>query len=676
MKRLMCFIAILLMGLSGLTNGQDSVEDLMNMDLEEMLNMQINVATGAKSLTSRESPGIITVVTAEDIRNSGARDLMDILYRVPGFYFGTDVEGVENIGFRGNWAHEGKMLLIWDGVENNELSYSTLILGNHYPVDQIKRIEIIRGPGSAIYGGNAELGVINIVTKNAEDIDGLAFTAVYGQLADTYRRKNISLSAGKKLGDLGLTLHGFFGQGNKSDKSYSDLNGDAYNLKDNASQNPLMLNLGAVYKGLTVRAIADRFTTTQRDMFAVNIPAEADALTTRYHAYHASVKYQWQVNDQLMVTPALRFRRHYSYNSADDDVNKILAIDPESDALYMYDRYTQRLTGELTMGYDLNPDVNVLVGAQAYQESAHAHENPEGRNNFAGPNKEYDKDEISFSDVAAFFQALIKTSFLNITAGGRYDTHSEGANAFVPRLGLTRVFSDRYHAKVLLSQAFRTPSLINVDLNSNIQPEKTTVVELEGGIKVNNKTFLTANIFDITINDPIVYVLDDEGESYKNFDKTGSQGFELEFRFQSDWNHQVFSYSFYTAENKDIIADYRIPNTESPDAWLQDQVLAFPKHKFCMNSTYFVSSRLTLNTNLVYQSKVYALRDENIEVFNFTILDMYVSYRYFGIKGLELGLGVYNLFNSDYYYIQPYQGGHNPIPGMGREILFRINWRT
>ncbi len=667
-------IGMVLLGMMGVgvSWGQDAIEDLMSMDLEELLNLEITVATGAKSLTPRESPGIVSVITEEEIRSSGARDLIDILYRVPGFAFGTDVEGVENVGFRGNWAHEGKMLLLLDGLENNELSYNTLILGNHYPVDHIKRIEIIRGPGSSIYGGNAELGVINIITKSAEDLNGVAVSAIYGQLEDTFRRRNISLSAGKKMGELGLTLHTFFGQGNKSDRDYTDGAGNSYNMKENADQNPLMVNLGLNYRGLSVRGMMDRQSTTQRNIFGANIPPAADPLPTHFHSYHGAIKYAWQLNEKLTITPALRFRRHYAYHALDEDVAKIMALDAENAALFIYERYTQRITEEVTASYDFNSNLNVLGGVQSYQESAHAGE--DDRSNFAGPDFDYSKKEISFSDVSAFAQMLMKTSLVNITAGGRYDSHSEGSSAFVPRLGLTRVFSDLYHVKLLASQAFRTPSLINVDLNADIKSEKTTVFELESGIKINANMFLTANLFDITLKDAIIYGVDDNGEFYANREKTGSRGVEFEFRFQTGMNSQVFSYSYYSSENKNKIEDYMVPRLEGEEGFMDDLVLAFPKHKFTLSSTYQLSSQFTFNTNLIYQSKTYGYASGTVQEFNFTLLDAYLRWHHFGVKGLELGVGCYNIFNVDYFFIQPYNGGHNPIPGMGREWLVRLSW--
>jgi len=65
----------------------------------------------------KDSPAVVTVVSGEDIRTSGARDLIDILYLVPGYFMGLDTEGVVGPGFRGLWGHEGKILLMIDGKE-------------------------------------------------------------------------------------------------------------------------------------------------------------------------------------------------------------------------------------------------------------------------------------------------------------------------------------------------------------------------------------------------------------------------------------------------------------------------------------------------------------------------------------------------------------------------------
>ena len=182
--------------------------DTINYDalsLQDLMNIKISVAS-IKELTPRESPGVISYISAEEIRESGANDLMDVLRMVPGFDFAMDVEGVVGLGVRGNWAHEGKVLMLIDGQEMNEGLYSSLQFGNHYSVENINRIEIIRGPGSAIYGGNAEYAVINIITNDAKDLHGIKFSGLYGQTAKSFAHRGLNIQAGEEFNDVSISL--------------------------------------------------------------------------------------------------------------------------------------------------------------------------------------------------------------------------------------------------------------------------------------------------------------------------------------------------------------------------------------------------------------------------------------------------------------------------------------
>ena len=191
---------------------------LSNLSLEELMDIPIEI--GTKIPTSiKELPGIITFVTQEQIRSSGARDLVDVLLQVPGFSLGTDVQGAVSLGFRGMWAHEGKVLLLWNGHELNEAFFGTLQLGRRYPLDHIKQIEIIRGPGSVIYGGFGELAVINVVTLKGEDLDGVEVTANYGEMGNTLGGRNLSFSYGKKWEDFSVSLQTFLSEGQRSNQN-------------------------------------------------------------------------------------------------------------------------------------------------------------------------------------------------------------------------------------------------------------------------------------------------------------------------------------------------------------------------------------------------------------------------------------------------------------------------
>ena len=236
-----------------------SLEQLLTMkahgvpsELEELIN-QLILAASKRPLTARESPGIVTLITSEEIKNSGARDLIDVLRLVPGIDFGVDVEGVVGIGTRGLWAHEGKILVLVDGQEITETLFGITPFGNHFAIDQIKKIEVIRGPGSAIYGGFAEYGVINIITKSAGDINGIAFTATGGQMESAMGRRNFNFSAGRVKKDFEISLGVFLGSASRSDQNFTDYYGNSYNMAGNSELNPTHINAGIAYKGFSAR---------------------------------------------------------------------------------------------------------------------------------------------------------------------------------------------------------------------------------------------------------------------------------------------------------------------------------------------------------------------------------------------------------------------------------------
>src|SRR5688572_12163577 len=205
--------ALLLFVLSGIVLRAQNLDSLMNLnafteesDLQKMLNK--NVSVSAQNLTTREIPGIISLVTSEEIQNSGARDMIDVLRLVPGFDVSQDLQFVMGLSLRGNWANEGKVLILMDGQPFNELLYQSVALGNRFSVDAIERIEIIRGPGSARYGGSAEYGVINIITKAASTLNGVNVYGTAGFLSEATGRTNggvMAASNGKKVSwDLSL----------------------------------------------------------------------------------------------------------------------------------------------------------------------------------------------------------------------------------------------------------------------------------------------------------------------------------------------------------------------------------------------------------------------------------------------------------------------------------------
>jgi iron complex outermembrane receptor protein len=151
-----------------------SAEDLLEMDIEDLMKVKIvTIATGAKQ-TLAQAPAVATVITADDIEALGATDLDDVLETVPGLHVGRTIYYNPIYTLRGiSSTYNPEMLVLVNGNSINILYTGgrTLIRGG-MPVNAIARIEIIKGPGSALYGADAFAGVINLITKTKADIEG------------------------------------------------------------------------------------------------------------------------------------------------------------------------------------------------------------------------------------------------------------------------------------------------------------------------------------------------------------------------------------------------------------------------------------------------------------------------------------------------------------------------
>ena len=658
MKRSVPFLSVVLFSLCNTFAIAQQVSDSVDyyaMSLEELMNIEITVASN-KALTSRESPGIVTLITSDDIQASGARDLIDVLRLVPGFEFGVDVQGVVGLGLRGNWGHEGKILILWDGLEMNERSFATTALGHHFPLEQIERIEIIRGPGSAMYGGYAELGVINIISKKGKSLQGGTIAGTYGQMKDVLGRREANVMLGTEKDDFTIDGKFTFGQGNRSDKTYTDIFGSSYSMKDNSAITNIMLNGGIGYKGLNIRLLYEDYTLEQRDLFVDVMP---ESVEMKFKSFHTEIKYDYKVSNKTTITPRLRYKRQSPWLANDETA---AALDAGGYVGVFADKTVDQTLGEVTVKSDINENVNISAGLQYYIEkgstvSGHEYD-------FTG------STSIDFTNFSAFAQSIITTKLANITLGACLNNHEQFGSSFVPRIGLTKVI-DKFHGKVLFSQAFRAPSIQNIDTNPDIKPELTTVFEFETGYQLSKQFFIVANFYSISINDPIVYFYDadTDAEGYANYDKTGTIGAEIELKYKSDRLGFTLNYSNYSANGANKVASYAVPGDDN-------RLLAFPQGKLNLSSSIKLAKAISFNPSFTYLSERSGYDTETTITDYDPVLfvNAYVSFRDLLTKGLELGLGAFNLTDNDYQFIQPYNSGHAPLPQPSRELLVRLRY--
>jgi outer membrane receptor for ferrienterochelin and colicin len=210
--------------------------------------------TGQKDLALRDAPATVSIITEEDIVRSGARDLMDVLRLVPGFEFGTDVQGVACLGVCGNSANEGGLLVMVDGMEMTEMLFASNQFGSIYPLDQIQKIEVIRGPGSVLYGGFAVYAVINILTKSSEDFNGFRVSNMAGMTQSGSPRQNFSASFGTMYEKLRFSMTGGMNSAKRSDRLNRYTSGLAITLINSSKLSNRFISSRLQYGNLTMKA--------------------------------------------------------------------------------------------------------------------------------------------------------------------------------------------------------------------------------------------------------------------------------------------------------------------------------------------------------------------------------------------------------------------------------------
>lgn len=182
----------------------DREPQLANLPLEDLLNLTVSTASKLPS-TITDAPGIISVYTAEEIALFGARDLSEVLARMPGISPYMASPGNRYRIFARADAprlNNNHVLFLVNGIPFNRESYGGGLwnqgIMTTFPLDAIQQIEVIRGPGSVLYGSNAYSGVVNIITKRANELDNKVRIGFGG---NNTQAANLAVSAESDDGD-------------------------------------------------------------------------------------------------------------------------------------------------------------------------------------------------------------------------------------------------------------------------------------------------------------------------------------------------------------------------------------------------------------------------------------------------------------------------------------------
>jgi len=657
MVQVMACIALLLISLfSGASAAQE------DKSLAENL-LFLDIPVCVASMTSQkesEAPAVLTIITSEEIRNSGARDLNDILSLVPGFVPGEEVQNFQGYGVGGIWSLEGKMLVMIDGVQMNEILYGNPLFGASAFVDYIERIEIIRGPGSALYGGFGELAVINIISKNA-CAPRTTVSTMFGQMSGAYGHRSLNVNSSGSAGGVNVTVNAAVGDGHLSDRDFTDAAGGSYPMKDFGGENSWFADMSLDYKDLLLKFIGSSYDV--QSVFLTNFdntnnvypPGVNSPLDTKFTTYALDAQYKIRLRDNFSISPRVTYTESDPWHS--DNRDALL------NGYYFY-YPTRQVKLNATAEYDFDKNTDLILGGEYAADTAFS-------KGLSAPFAD-GSTEVDHNTQSVFGEFMAKTRIVNVTLGARYDNQSHCGGAFAPRLALTKAVGD-FNFKALVSRAYRAPTILDIDYNPNIRPEFTNTIQAEARYLINGNMSAALSLFDTRIEDVIVY--DASAVTYNNFGKTGTRGFDLSYQFRELWGYLNLSYSYYR------VIDNEVPTYVAHDgdgSVNSDVLLGFPSSKASLSASYNVRENLSVNPTVLYLGQRYVSYWANAAGGNVnqaldpvTLVNINVRIKE-AAKNLEIALGVYNIFDSAYAIAPGYYKVDQPTPSYSREYTVKL----
>lgn len=630
--------------------------------LAESLDHATTLASTAPQ-PARAAPAIVTVIDREEIVAMGARDLEDILLRVPGVSFAQDVEGAIGLGFRGIWGHEGRALLLVDGHEINDVLSRGVAWANHFPADLIERVEVLRGPGSALYGGGAELAVVRVVTSRGKSLDGARAAVHYGLTAGGLGHRGLSLTAGKEFKwGLEVSASAAVGEARLSDGDHRDFRGNHFSLQEDAAAAPALFTVNAAYQGLEVGFLYDTYRYADRVSHGANLP---HAVTVGFPGTYLHASWRLPLTPELSVTPRFEFKRQ--------NPRQVLEEDPDLRASLFRDDAGEKLGGSVVVLWKAWRHLDVSFGGELFFEQAHYRADPEGLSQLA-PAEDFESPR--YRTAAAFAELASVNPVLDVTAGVRVEEQEVFGSEVVPRLALTRALGP-VQLKVLYAKAFKAPPLSAYAANPEIEAERADVYEAEVGWLATRNLNVRVNLFDVNLEGPIVRAGAGDASvgTYVNAGRLGDRGVEAEIRWRSERAAASATYSYYTVQGRNEVPGYAVGAQSGA-------LLGLPQHKITVNATAEVWQGIYLGGSAVLVGDRWAVTGSDAagqeslgRLEPALLLDLNVGYRGRALGGVGLQLAVYNALGDRFAYAQPYRGGIAPLSAMPREFMLKVSYQ-
>lgn len=619
-------------------SAQDTLPTVLQPDVKELLEAKVEVSeeevisTGSfKEALLREAAGIMSVISAETIRNTAARDLRELLLIVAGFDFNLEAsDNLITLVVRGNSAASAGLLMMVNDVMLNDIAYGTYLFGNRIPLDHIERIEIIRGTGSLQYGGTASLAVINIITKKYEQGIGATMSVQSGLSDGNFSRNNLYFSTAQRYSnnvDISLSaFRGYLRQSNGTDTPIVNGREKLISYADSAMNTSTHINFMMKYKELKINLLYE-------DFESKNSYLEGGVYTK---SAYATISNTFQLGEKLTFTPSYSFRSQEPWNYYNH---------PTSVQLYNLDIQRHTLSG--IFRYSPNKNLAINTGFSFFDDALKAQFPQQVFTN--------GRNDLRVNNFGVLAEMTYNSKFGNLIAGARLDKYSSSKEpVFIPRLAYTKIFGN-FHTKALYSFAFRNPMSAEIGIaTQGIEPQKSQSVEVEVGYKWKDKLTIAANLFNIINYDVIVYTFNDNISDYANQGSSGTNGVEVELKYQYKKFYFRSNYSYYTTNyGKNGLANLFFdiaPENQTPDNIIPDnnnQFLGIANHKVTAQMAYKWTNKLSSQASLIaHSARSVPVGYETIQQAATYLLNLNFSYKNLLINGLTLDVGVYNLLNQ------------------------------
>lgn len=632
--------------------------DLTQVPLESLMQMDVPTVSSASKFEQKttEAPASVTVVTADEINRYGYQTLADVLESAQGFQVSYDrdysflgVRGIELGDFN------SRVLLLVDGHRVNNNLDDGAYIGNEFILDTdlIDKVEIVRGPGSVLYGNNAFFGVINVVTRKGRQLNGVELSTEYGDY-DTYKER---VSYGKVFTNgIELLLSGtYYNSAGVPDLYYKQYNtaaqnyGVATNMDGETYENGFgSLNYqdftleGAIMSREKVNPTAEYFTTFN-DPRLETIDQRAYVNLKYDHGFANDIQltaqtyYDWNTYQIGYPFGPVGGAPFYDEKQAGDWWGTELQLSKT-----FWDKHTITLGGEYRDDFVQSDLVYNPVNGQIFTDNQ--------------------RTRVSYGVYTEGDFALMDNLHLN--AGVRYDQYSGFSPKADPRAALIYDPVEGSTLKAIYGTAFRVPNFLELSdpRFQNILPEEISSYELDYEQSIN--PYLRSSIagYYNQMHDLIALY----NGNYINFDADAAG---IETALEGTWPNGVrgrLSYSFQHTENRS--QNETLPDSPAHLAKLNFSVPLYEQKVFAGLEVLYTSSRASLYTTTTGET----LPGEEVPQFGVVNLTLFSQNI---LKNLQASASLYNLLNER--YADPATRFHlqDEIPQDGRTFRVKLTYK-